>query len=131
MYANVLGSIDLWMIGMIGCRIMHYLPTDVSPPKIKKLRTLGVITLLWLATVFSGWIKDLGSVSKIFPLIQTGLNQVYKLCPIFFGITAISLVILYSYRDDEEKHKTAWPKRTIASFCNTIAPYTFMFYGRG
>ena len=38
------------------------------------------------------------------------------------------MVILYSYRDDEEKHKTAWAKRTIASVCNAIAPYTFMFY---
>lgn len=128
MYANILGSIDLWMIGMIGCRLMHYLPVHVSPKKIIILRTVAAISLLVLATVFSGWIKELGSFSNVFSLMQTGLNQVYKVGSIFFGITSIALVILYSYREDNSERRKSWSKTVVGAFCNAVAPYTFMFY---
>lgn len=127
MYANVLGSIDLWLTGMIGCRLLHYLPTDVPMKTIKKLRVIFIVLLFVLATVFSGWVKELGCFSEVFPLIQTGLNQIYKIGSIIWGITAISLVILYSY-EEENKHKIDCSKRPIAPICNAVAPYTFMFY---
>ena len=107
---------------------MHYLPTEVSPQKIKTLRIISVINLLLLATVFSGWVKEFGSISRLFLLLQTGLNQVYKLGSIFFGITAIAIVILYSYREEEINKQSSWIRRAIGYICNIIAPYTFMFY---
>ena len=129
MYANVLGSIDIFIIGMICCRLLNYLPTNVSPKSIRLLRAIAVITLLMLSTVFSGWIKEFVFVSPVFDIVQKGFYLIYyKAGAIVFSLTALLIVILYSYQIEDKRHKKRLLRESIASICNSVSPYTFMFY---
>lgn len=106
-YANVTGTIDLYLIGIIGERIMHFVP-PIDSEMILKYRKYAMWTLIITTCMF------LGNVSY--------QSHLYKMIgPYLFSLSSILIVITYSYSIKSNNIKAS-------RFCDIIAPYTFMFY---
>lgn len=107
-YANVSGTIDLFVIGMIGERMMHYIPEICET--VKKMRIYLPIVLFITTSIF---VKHQGFFYR-------------TLGPMLFALCTIFLIIAYSYRTKGAVSQINGYR--FSFFCNVISPYTFMFY---
>ena len=109
MYANVLGSIDLFIIGMIGCRLVHYLPTAINPQRLQFAKVTWIIVLIVISTIFSGWIYELQIDNALFSYLQSKVNKIYYyLGPYLFSLEAMLAVCLFSYNVENERITPPW-----------------------
>ena len=123
MYANVLGSIDLFFIGMIGCRLMSYLPQNIKMRTIRIYKIVLIVILLICSTIFSGWLNDLHSDIPLLTAMISKLNRIYYFIgPYFFSYIALILAVICSYFTDNQIVIRGW------RICDSVAQYTFMFY---
>lgn len=111
-YANVTGTIDLFLVGMIGERMMLFLP-ELSEAKIKKYRKWSLWAVLIVTCLFLGNYK----YQRVIYLFMA---------PPMFAISTTFMMIVFSYKCDTIKSGLAGNR--IAAVCNTLAPYTFAFY---
>lgn len=111
-YANVTGTVDLFAIGMIGERMMHYIP-KISDDKIYKFRKLSLWAVLIVACLFLGNYK----YQRVIYLFMA---------PSMFAISTIFMIMVFSYKSDTVKSRLEGKR--IAIICNALAPYAFMFY---
>ena len=111
-YANVTGTIDSFLIGMIGERMMHYMP-QISEKEIKKFRKYSLWFLIITTFIFLGNIKY---QRQVYNIIGAGM----------FAVSSIAVIISFSYKTNEMESNSTTNR--IATICNVIAPYTFMFY---
>lgn len=111
-YANVTGTIDIFLIGMIGERMMHYMP-QIEEKEIKRFRRYSLWLLIITTIVFLGNVKY---QSQVYCIIGAGM----------FAVSSMAVVMSFSYNTNELESKNKTKK--IATICNVIAPYTFMFY---
>ena len=111
-YANVTGTLDLFVIGMIGERIMTYLP-EISDDKVKQYRKFGFWAVIIVAVLFTGNYR--------------GQRTLYLfLAPSMFALSTVFMIVIYSYKShtlNSYLDNTFWGK-----VVNALAPYTFMFY---
>ncbi len=110
-YANVTGTIGLFLIGMIGERMLHYMP-ELDERLLRRYCQFAVFGLVLITCMFIGNFKYLSTLYKI-----TG--------PCMFALSSVFLVMCFSYRTREEIPQD---KGKLPTICNAVAPYTFMFY---
>ena len=111
-YANVTGTLDLFVIGMIGERIMNYLP-EISDDKVRRYRKLAFWSVIIVACLFTGNYR--------------GQRTLYLfLAPSLFALSTIFMIAIYSYKTDKVKSNLG--NTPIGKVLNTLAPYAFMFY---
>ena len=110
-YANITGTIDIFAIGVIGERIMHFIP-KIKEETLFKYRRYSLCILVASTICFMGLFKYIRTIY-------------FFLGPFMFSLSSISIIIFFSYRG--ENHNKGLNIRG-SKFCNLIAPYTFMFY---
>ena len=111
-YANVTGTIDMFLIGMIGERMMRYLP-EIHNSKIRKYRKCALWTLIITTCIFLGNVKYQTTIYKI-------------VGPSLFSLSTILVIIAYSYKCNDRNTQATDTK--LIAICNLVAPYAFMFY---
>ena len=111
-YANVTGTIDLFLIGMIGERMMHYMP-KITEKEIKKFRKYSLWFLIITTSVFLG---NLRYQRQIYSIIGAGM----------FAVSSIAVIMTFSYKANDMG--SIIKSKSLSTICNVIAPYTFMFY---
>lgn len=111
LYANIIPCADLFLLGMVGCRLLKYCPV-ITDDKNKRL-------LIIVSSIFM--ILILGCCANIFiPQI------IYILVtPPIYGLLTIWVIILCSVRPYHVKNVLL---RRICDLCNVVSPYSFMFY---
>lgn len=107
-YANVTGTFDLFLLGVIGKRMMSYLPV-ISDERIILIRRYAVFALLVTTLFFLGNVKYQSTIYHV-------------LGPCLFSLSTIAVIIAFSYTSSYMKDLLT------LRFFNLIAPYTFMFY---
>ncbi len=113
-YANVTGTIDMFLVGIIGERMIHYLP-EINENKIRKYRKYSFLLLIFTTCFFLGNVKYQTTIYKI-------------IGPIMFSVSTILIITIYSYKYKCKVIKSYITETKLAAFCNIVAPYTFMFY---
>lgn len=111
-YANVTGTIDIFLIGMIGERMMHYMP-EITEEKILRYRKYSLCFLFITTIIFLGNVKY---QRQIYSIIGAGM----------FAVSSIAVIMFFSCKSNEIGSKIETMK--FPALCNVIAPYTFMFY---
>lgn len=58
---------------------------------------------------------------------MSNINIIYRIIgAVMFAVSSIAVIISFSYKTNEMESNSTTNK--IATICNVIAPYTFMFY---
>lgn len=111
-YANVTGTLDLFLIGMIGERIMNFLP-EISDDKIKRCRKWAFWAVIIVAILFTGNYRGQRTIYLFF-------------APSLFAFSTVFMIVTYSYKVD--RVKSCFDDTRIGTIFNILAPYAFMFY---
>ena len=106
LYANVIAAADLFLIGMIGERIIGY--SKLSKNGNIRIKLLLMLFLTIVILLSRGGIQPLGILYRY-------------IFPTFYALLTIGLVAIYSLSSQKQGG-------VISSVCNYISPYSFMFY---
>lgn len=110
-YANVTGCFDMFLIGVIGERLLRFMP-PINEERFKKCRILSFFALLLTAFVFVGMFKYQRTLYRF-------------IGPCLFSLSTIIIIISTSVKINSDVLKL---NSKFERICNLIAPYAFMFY---
>lgn len=108
-YANVVACFDMFFLGIIGERIIKYLPA-FSEHRIRLYQKIALVLLIVISLTFCGDFKYIQTLYKF------AGQPLFSISTLFLIVVTVNNVGLKLWRS------------RFAEFCNTIAPYTFMFY---
>lgn len=109
-YANVLCCLDIFFIGMIGERVLHFLP-EIAERKIVKLRNLAVAMICLSTIVFMGEFKYLITVYHFLGAFS-------------FSFSTLLLLVFYNLKISNKTNNSS----RIVRFSSLLSANTFTFY---
>lgn len=112
-YANILGCVDIFFLGMIAERMLHYVP-EISDFNIMKLKRCSICLMLITTILFLGQFRYLRVIY-------------FFVGPCMFTLSTILIVLSYSYKV-KINSLNVFRCQYFICWCNLVAPYTFMFY---
>lgn len=113
-YANPVACADMFIAGVIACKMTSYLPA-IDTAKLKLCKRIAIALFVFSGIVFT--VK----YPNIHGLISYGYAY---LGASWYLLLTTAILLLYSYNDTSGAKRFNWWVR----LCNTICPYTFTFY---